>query len=801
MTTLCLTIFFPRYGSAEIFFNLENPGQNQNVSGISLISGWVFSSVAGAQVTVKYRIDSLVSGEVPCCVDRADVANTPEYQQYPQALRSGFGLLVNFNLLANGVHTLVLEVTDDKGSPPKSETVTFSASRPGGFQFLSDLNVAAAKSEDITWDSDHQSFFVKGALATDQATEKEQKVNLRMGWNFTTQTLGITQSENVGEPTGGNPDKDGDGVTPPGDCNDDNASVHPGAQEICDDTIDNDCNGAIDKNDVRCGASLKPIQMTLENPINNPLSTTTPMLGGVGVVSGWAFSTTPEASVNSVRFRVDGNIVGDLPCCTDRLDVQHAYPNLPQALRSGFGALTNFSLLASGSHTFSVEAQNSAGETQKIEQAVSTTKLADSQFLDQFDLSEANAVLFGDLVSLEDVKVRDKATRQESTITASYLWEQSCQCFVVQQECGNGTTEKEEECDDRDLEASSCSSFGFRGGALACRPRCTADDKNCFLPCTFDLKDCQGSPAVYVTNTKSNNVSVIDPITNKVTATIKVGKEPRGVAASPDGSTVYVTNFLDDTLSIIHRATNIVTDTIPVGDGPIGVAVAPDGAHVYVVNGLDDTVSVIAAASKKLDETIQVGKEPQAIALTPDGERAYVTNYRDSSVSVLDLTTNTANPKVIFVKNGPNGIAMAPDGKKVYVVNFGFADDTEAEGTVSVIDVATGKVTGTVLVESRPVKIAVSPDNKQAFVSNSLSGSVSVIDLATLTVSRTIPAFSGGISNPDGVALLGGHRLYVALFGNEFSSTVQVFSATTPTLFAEIEVGEGPFAIAVAPAL
>ncbi|MGE0683838.1 MAG: hypothetical protein AB7P69_23420, partial [Candidatus Binatia bacterium] len=385
-------------------------------------------------------------------------------------------------------------------------------------------------------------------------------------------------------------------------------------------------------------------------------------------------------------------------------------------------------------------------------------------------------------------------------ITASYLWEPSCQCFVVQQECGNGTTETGEECDGRDLEASACSSFGFGGGTLACKPRCTEDDKNCFLPCTFEIKDCQGSPTVYVTNTKSNSVSVIDPITNKVTTTVKVGEEPRGIAASPDGSTVYVTNFLSDTLSIIDRATNTVTDTIPVGDGPVGVAVAPDGNHVYIVNGEDDTVSVIAAASKTLVTTIKVGEEPHEIALTPDGEQAYVTNYRNSSVSVLDLKPTPGFKSTIFVGSGPNGVAVSPDGKKVYVVNFGFEDDINP-GTVSAIDVATGEVTGTVTVEFRPVKIAVSPDSKTAFVSNSISESVSVIDLDTLTVSRSIPAFSSGLTNPDGVALLGGQRLYVALFGNEFSNKVQVFSATTPTLFAEIEVGQGPFAIAVAPAL
>src|SRR6187399_3499560 len=45
---------------------------------------------------------------------------------------------------------------------------------------------------------------------------------------------------------------------------------------------------------------------------------------------------------------------------------------------------------------------------------------------------------------------------------------------------------------------------------------------------------------VYVTNEGSNNVSVIDPTTNEVTATVNVGKRPRGIHSSPDGKTLYV---------------------------------------------------------------------------------------------------------------------------------------------------------------------------------------------------------------------------------------------------------------------
>src|SRR5271169_2742550 len=45
---------------------------------------------------------------------------------------------------------------------------------------------------------------------------------------------------------------------------------------------------------------------------------------------------------------------------------------------------------------------------------------------------------------------------------------------------------------------------------------------------------------ICVSNEKSGDITVLDGATEKVVATIPVGKRPRGIIASPDGKTVYV---------------------------------------------------------------------------------------------------------------------------------------------------------------------------------------------------------------------------------------------------------------------
>src|SRR2546426_4790373 len=80
---------------------------------------------------------------------------------------------------------------------------------------------------------------------------------------------------------------------------------------------------------------------------------------------------------------------------------------------------------------------------------------------------------------------------------------------------------------------------------------------------------------VFVTNEKSDNVTVIEAATRKVIKSIPVGKRPRGVAVSPDGRRVYVTNSNSDSLSVIDTKSLAVLRTVPAGPRSPGVGLQP----------------------------------------------------------------------------------------------------------------------------------------------------------------------------------------------------------------------------------
>ena len=144
---------------------------------------------------------------------------------------------------------------------------------------------------------------------------------------------------------------------------------------------------------------------------------------------------------------------------------------------------------------------------------------------------------------------------------------------------------------------------------------------------------------------------------------------------------------------------------------------------------------------------------------------------------------------------GPQAIALAPDGKRAYVGN-------SASGTVSVIDLAERKVIATVNVGRAVRGVAVTPEGETIFAANSGANSVSVIDGASHKVVATIP----GMLRPLGLTMepQGRHewaktsRLYVTQSGGRSVSVVDTSSLEVRDTMG---VGANPFMAAVSPDL
>ena len=244
---------------------------------------------------------------------------------------------------------------------------------------------------------------------------------------------------------------------------------------------------------------------------------------------------------------------------------------------------------------------------------------------------------------------------------------------------------------------------------------------------TLDYDNNNDNPLLYVANTDSDTVSVIDGTNKEIIEQFKVGHKPQDIAIHTQNDMAYISNSMSDTVSVIDLKNGNIKNITTKGNYPTGLAVNEKTNVIYVANTDSDTVSVINGTTNKLlNKTIKVGNGPTGIAVDTKNSLVYVTNYGDGTVSVINGTTNKLLNKTIKVGNGPTGIAVDTKNSLVYVTNYG--DDT-----VSVIN-ATDQINYGNINISRdypgngPTAIAVDSKNSIMYVLNMFSDNISIID-------------------------------------------------------------------------
>ncbi|MFI4930621.1 MAG: YncE family protein, partial [Burkholderiales bacterium] len=147
-----------------------------------------------------------------------------------------------------------------------------------------------------------------------------------------------------------------------------------------------------------------------------------------------------------------------------------------------------------------------------------------------------------------------------------------------------------------------------------------------------------------------------------------------------------------------------------------------------------------------------------ALALTSDNAFVWSVNPDSDSVSLFEVAGDR-NRKLNEVPVGrePRCVAITPDDKKVYITNA-------VSGTVSVIDASQRAVIMTIAVGPEPTGCALTLDGAKLYVANLGSNDVSVIDAATDSVIKTIAAV-GAKPRAVAVAEVGGKtKVYVTQF-------------------------------------
>lgn len=234
---------------------------------------------------------------------------------------------------------------------------------------------------------------------------------------------------------------------------------------------------------------------------------------------------------------------------------------------------------------------------------------------------------------------------------------------------------------------------------------------------------------------KADGVAAVDTKTLQVTKVFAAGSDPEQFDLGHDGR-LFVSNEDSATATVLDTRTGKIVTRVRVGDEPEGVRISPDGRWVLVTNESDHSISIIDAHSLQVIRTVQVGKRPRDIAFTPDSGVAYVSGEFDSSIYRIRVPEGAPVERVLELRKEARPMSVKLDAKRqrIYV-------STGRGGTVAVIDIKgkTPKLVKEVVVGARPWGIALSADGARLYTANGPSNDVSVVDTTTLEVIRKIP--------------------------------------------------------------
>jgi len=300
----------------------------------------------------------------------------------------------------------------------------------------------------------------------------------------------------------------------------------------------------------------------------------------------------------------------------------------------------------------------------------------------------------------------------------------------------------------------------------------------------------ESSPAkaLLILSKSGQTLSIVDPSTLKVIASMPSGPDPHEVIASDDGKFAYVPNYgggAYNTLTVIDLVEQKTVGPVDLGAlrGPHGLTYV--GGKVWFTAEAAKVVGSYDPATKKIDWVLGTGQNRTHMLYVSDDMKWIVTS-NVSSATMTFIDQRAAGPRtdwdetVVPVGKGAEGFDVAPNGKELWAANA-------QDGTISVIDLATRKVVQTLAANVMGAnRLKFTPDGKSVLVSSLRDADLAIFDAATRRETKRVKIGRGaaGIQmQPDG------SRAFVACTPDNY---VVVIDLKSLEVTGHIDAGKQP---------
>jgi YVTN family beta-propeller protein len=238
----------------------------------------------------------------------------------------------------------------------------------------------------------------------------------------------------------------------------------------------------------------------------------------------------------------------------------------------------------------------------------------------------------------------------------------------------------------------------------------------------------------------ADGIATIDTVTLKVTGLLRSGSDPEQFDLGRGGKRLFVSNEDSAQASVLDTVNGSIITTIPIGHEPEGVRASPNGKWVIVTSETDSTISIVDTESLKVLKAVAVGMRPRDVAFTPDSKAVYVSGEGDASLFRVGIPAGEPVTRVLQLRKEARPMGVVFDAARKRIYV-----STGRGGTIAVVqqEDAGGKLIKEIPVGARPWGIALSQDGRRLYSANGSSNDVTVVDTSSLSVLKKVPVGKG----------------------------------------------------------